>query len=326
MRGNPQPTDVVDWETFCSARLRYVHELAEVVEQGLLRQDTHHPVFCGCIDWHSSVHGCYALMAASRLTGQARWQQQVHALLDSDKLHEEIACLQRGELDHELPYGFAWLLKFSREYERKHDSEPLRSLSSMIADRLTNWLCNLSSDEIHSRLLDRKYDNISWPVFNLWEWSQGKQDGDLSGKLAWFVQKYLVPQDEGKRFTIDRHDDEFFSSSLQRVRTILRVLPTSRFPSWLEGCLDEEQSLRPLTHARFPHSGGLNFSRSWGFWEIYRATRRRDARDQYVRHIVTHMALPSCWRDDYKQYSHWVPQFGIYAIALSMDEADVCAQ
>ncbi len=319
---NHLSSNVFDWETFCAVRLRYVNELAEVVEQGLLRQDTHHPVFCGCIDWHSSVHGCYALMAASRLTGQERWEQRVHALLKMENLQEEIACLKRGELAHELPYGFAWLLKFVQEFERKHQSEPLRSLSLMVADRLTDWLFNLSSDEIHTRLQDRKYDNLSWPILNLWEWSFQKRDEALSAQLAEFVRKYLVPNHAGPRMAVDRYEDEFFSSSLQRLRTILRILPRVRFPSWLEEWIEEEQSLRPLTQPPFPHSGGLNFSRSWGLWEMYRATKRMDVRDQYVRHIVTHMDTPQFWRDDYKKFGHWVPQFGIYAIALSMEEAE----
>jgi hypothetical protein len=38
----------------------------------------------------------------------------------------------------------------------------------------------------------------------------------------------------------------------------------------------------------------------------------------YVRHIVTQMNLPECWRDDYRKHAHWVPQFGVYAISLSI--------
>jgi len=31
------------------------------------------------------------------------------------------------------------------------------------------------------------------------------------------------------------------------------------------------------------------------------------------------MNLPEHWRDDYSKHAHWVPQFGIYAIALSIE-------
>ncbi|MEE8125090.1 MAG: hypothetical protein V3T42_04685, partial [Nitrospirales bacterium] len=65
---------------------------------------------------------------------------------------------------------------------------------------------------------------------------------------------------------------------------------------------------------------GLNFSRAWGLWTLFQSTGHQAYRDMYVNHILTHMALPQYWRDDYQKHSHWVPQFGIYAIALSLDQ------
>jgi hypothetical protein len=31
------------------------------------------------------------------------------------------------------------------------------------------------------------------------------------------------------------------------------------------------------------------------------------------------MNLPQFWRDDYRNHAHWVPQFGVYAISLSIE-------
>jgi hypothetical protein len=68
-----------------------------------------------------------------------------------------------------------------------------------------------------------------------------------------------------------------------------------------------------------PHSAGLNFSRAWGFWTLFACSGNEIYRKLYADHIVTHMRQPQYWRDGYRNYAHWVPQFGIYAIALSMD-------
>jgi hypothetical protein len=54
-----------DWKKFCDRRGLDLMALAERVEESFLRRDTRHPVFCGCIDWHSSVHGAYALLTAA---------------------------------------------------------------------------------------------------------------------------------------------------------------------------------------------------------------------------------------------------------------------
>jgi hypothetical protein len=39
----------------------------------------------------------------------------------------------------------------------------------------------------------------------------------------------------------------------------------------------------------------------------------------YREHIEAWMDRPEYWAEDYMAYSHWVPQFGVYGIALSYD-------
>jgi hypothetical protein len=39
----------------------------------------------------------------------------------------------------------------------------------------------------------------------------------------------------------------------------------------------------------------------------------------YVEHVVTHLDQPEYWAVDYRAHSHWIPQFGIRAIALTLD-------
>ena len=69
------------WTQFCDARNDFLTRLAETVEQGFIRRDTDHSAFCGCIDWHSSVHGAYALLTAARLTGRSHWSEVVDSAL-----------------------------------------------------------------------------------------------------------------------------------------------------------------------------------------------------------------------------------------------------
>ncbi len=47
--------------------------LAQVPARHILRHDTAHPAFHGCIDWHSACHAAWALLAHRRLTGDARY-------------------------------------------------------------------------------------------------------------------------------------------------------------------------------------------------------------------------------------------------------------
>ena len=109
---------MMSWDIFCQSRVEYLRALAVVVEQGVTRKDTTYPTFCGCIDWHSSVHGVWALLTASRLTGDTRWAEVADSVLHAEGLAAEMTSLEKGKLDHELPYGYAWFLKLAQEREQ----------------------------------------------------------------------------------------------------------------------------------------------------------------------------------------------------------------
>ncbi len=307
------------WDSFCESRGDYLTALAITVGKGVTRRDTDHPAFCGCIDWHSCVHGLYALLTVSRLTDDPQWAEIAEARLEPETLGQELLSLQREEINQELPYGFAWFLKLAQERERWSGKQDLLPLATEIARRLEAWMFSLSAEEIAYHAQHKAYGNLSWALFNLWEWVQFRNDAERPEKLGQFARERILPLDQTVPVSLDNRTDEFFPASLQRTRALLAVLPKKESKEWLEAFFYEGVILQPVEHPSSPHSAGLNFSRSWGLWDLYLHTGQITYRDQYVNHIVTHMESPQYWRDDYKKYSHWVAQFGIYAIALSYD-------
>ncbi len=306
------------WTQFCDSRIEWLTLLAETAEQGFIRRDTEHPTFCGCIDWHSSVHGAYALLAAARLTGKQRWLERVDAAFTTECLNAELASLRSGKLDHEMPYGFSWFLQLAIEREQGCGKKDLRPLATEIAARLEHWMFSLPAGEVINHCQKREYGNFSWALLNLWYWSQWTANQALIEKLLTFTRMWIVLLDEALPASYDSVTDEFFAASLQRTRVILSILPSGEAQTWLTLFYQEDCRLEPLHEMSTPHSAGLNFSRAWGYWTLFQSTQDQTFRNLYVNHIITHMNLPECWRTDYRQHAHWVPQFGIYAIALSM--------
>jgi hypothetical protein len=266
------------------------------------------------------VHGAYGLLTAARLTGECRWGEIVDAALMTKCLDAELESFQKGDLDHELPYGFAWFLTLAKEREQGWGRDDLLPLAVEIASRLEQWVLSLSDEAVIHYVQRREYGNLSWVLLKLWEWSQWKGNVELSEELLKFVRTQIVPLDLSLSPSHDDAADEFFSASLQRTRTILSILPPDESQSWLTSFYRNECFLEPMSIALTPHSAGLNFSRAWGLWTLFTCTKNEIYRKLYVDHIVTHMNLPQFWRDDYRKYAHWVPQFGIYAIALSMED------
>ena len=58
-------------------RTEIAKALASAVSQAVCRKDTDHTAFHGCIDWHSAVHGTWALTAYTRMTGD-RQHERLH--------------------------------------------------------------------------------------------------------------------------------------------------------------------------------------------------------------------------------------------------------
>lgn len=313
---DPSPAS---WETFRASRLDYLSALAVPIADGLTRRDTTHPVFCGCIDWHSCVHGHHALCTLSRLTGESGWSDLADSLLIPEKLEQELACIRNGGLNEELPYGYAWFLKLAQDRQRFFQKDDLQAIAGELAQRLAQWLFSLSYDDIVPYARNRAYGNVSWAVLNLWEWARWNREPEMIDALSVFAREQLLPLDQALPPSRDLLTDEFFPAALQRTRAILAILPRDESNAWLSAYLAEDLQLEPVRHPAFPHSAGLNFSRCWGLWELFQYTRNPVYRDQYARHFVTHMNHPEYWRDDYKKYGHWVAQFGVYALALSID-------
>ena len=313
------PRSPLSWESFCESRLDYLSALAVPIAGGVTRRDTTHPAFHGCVDWHSCIHGLYALFTVSRLTGDSRWSDLAESLLIPEKLEQELVCIRKGELNRELPYGYAWFLKLAQDRQRFFQQDDLRAIAGELAGRLEAWIFSLSESEILAHARHRAYGNVSWAVLNVWEWAQWNNERGLAEALSVFTREQLLPLDQAIPPSFDHLTDEFFPAALQRTRAILAILPRNESATWLRAYLAEDVQLEPVHRPAFPHSAGLNFSRCWGLWALFQYTGNPGYRDQYVRHVVTHMNQPEYWRDDYKDYSHWVAQFGVYALAMSLD-------
>src|SRR5438270_13813304 len=78
------------------------------------------PAFCGCYDWHSSVHGHWLLVRLLRTFPDAPFASAAHDALKqsltAENLKQEAAYVRgEGRSTFERPYGLAWLLQLCAE-------------------------------------------------------------------------------------------------------------------------------------------------------------------------------------------------------------------
>jgi hypothetical protein len=113
------------------------------------------PVFYGCFDWHSSVHGHWLLVRLLRLypnlSVAAAIENALEESFQADKVAVEVEYVSRDDrASFERPYGVAWLLQLTAELREWEDPraarwlQTLQPLETVLVSRMETWLRKLA--------------------------------------------------------------------------------------------------------------------------------------------------------------------------------------
>ncbi len=187
-------------------RTTWLLATAQVIETAVRRRDTGHAVFHGCYDWHSAVHGHWALLRIARVTGEARLAELVDARLTPQALATELALL-REQPAFELPYGRAWLLRLAIEHAEVTDhTHMLRA----IADEAAGSLVALYAARPPAPA-SREYANAAWALAQLAAYARSIRDKLLATTVQRHVEAHFLDAGDIPGFDDDRDNPDFFS-------------------------------------------------------------------------------------------------------------------
>ena len=290
--------------------------LAEVPARHVQRHDTAHPAFHGCIDWHSACHATWALLAHRAITGVAKYESIVDAILMPAELALEAADLA-ARPQFEMPYGRAWLLRLAREDRLVTGSTRLHFIASEVAASLVA--------EFELRTADpfaREYANPCWALINLFDYAEVEGRTDLTAFVQRVTARMLPSFD---RLPTQTEEDSW--ADFMAVTPLFCELAVRTGAIAIDVLLDKAgsrlRSLRPIANPQKAHHTALNFSRGWALL----ALAQHGAGDAFLANALDHIEMnlhrPSWWRGDYRAVAHWVPQFGIFALQRAMQTFSV---
>jgi hypothetical protein len=277
------------------------------------RNDTAHPVFHGCIDWHSAVHGNYALRVISRLTRDTKFVDIAQSVISSGGLRSELVAVNTGQLSQELPYGFAWLLILDREAALGE----MAPLAMAVSSQLRRWI----TDHVEgSELSANEYQNLSFAVFAIHRWYQRFAPKEAAA-LRHTVVSVLAKRWREPCSQASRQTNGFFdpcANLLLALSDAHAADPDVVDDADLASVLDAVTATLPLAPQDLPsvHAAGLNFSRSWAIYVAAIALGRKQLLEVADQYFLATLNAPELWRENYSSYSHWVAQFGIHALDL----------
>jgi len=298
---------------FLAKRTERAAALAVPIAACVKRHDTKHPVFRGCIDWHSSVHGVWALSAFALVTGDKRYRALVRSQLERVGLEGERNYLARHP-KFEMPYGRAWFLRLAIDYRRAFGDDRLDALADDVARSLMAHYNRVSPDP---RTV--AYGNATWALINLYDYGVFRGDPEILGFVKEKVEAHYLDRAPCP-LAMEVETREFMAVCTNWAWLVGKVQPREAFKAWLRDFLPPRLAIKPIEEAASVHQAGLNFSRAWGLWHLYRLTGERRFLDAYLQHFESTFERPEIWNGDYDTLSHWVAQFGMLAVVVSYDE------
>jgi len=300
---------------FVEAKADIAKELASTVHRCVSRKDTDHHTFHGCIDWHSAVHGVWALTAYSRMTGDKQHEALIARTLSPGNIAAERDFI-RARGDFEMPYGRAWFLRLAREHQLAFDSDALKPMAEEVLASLLAYYRRRRPDPRRG-----SYESDSWALINMHDYASWSQNAPALEAVRGWVDAHFVNYDGACDYGLEA--GHFMAVCTNWAWLVSKVLDQAQFDSWASAFFARPGLPRPVTQPANWHHHGLNFSRAWGLWGLYSASGSAAAKqaylDAYVAHFRETYERPARWRGSYEGVGHWVPQFGILALQPLFD-------
>ena len=315
-----------------SLRHEYPNHIMHVLNgpQDVLSPRTLHPVFYGCYDWHSAVHGYWLLARCARLYPMLTQQDDIATLFDEHftavNMQQELVYFQApGRVSFERPYGWAWIMALAQELETWQHPRSKAWLASMeplvaeIRKRVFSYFSKLS----YAIRVGTHY-NSAFALKLILDFARHRGDSELDSAVVSAACRYFMG-DSNYPAHYEPGGDEFLSAALTEALLMADVLDADVFVDWFAQYLpklaDIDRLMTPAdvsdhSDPKIAHLNGLNLSRAWCMKKIARhlpesapvtATLIAAAR----RHIDA--GLPNVVSGDYAG-EHWLATFAMLAL------------
>lgn len=289
------------------------------------------PVFYGCFDWHSSVHGHWLLVRLLNVGPEdAAWREEAIGVLDksftTENIEGEIANFSRpARGSWERPYGLAWFLQLTAELRQWDDPKAdkwlaeLEPLEADIVQSLKDWLPKLAYP------IRLGTHNQSAFAFGLMlDWARVAGDTEME-QLIISRSKAFHLNDVNCPLAYEPSGEDFLSPCLMEADLMRRMMNSDEYSDWLTAFLPTIPTdgsadwlapgiVKDASDGKLVHLDGVNSSRAWNLYNIARALPEGDERKASLVaaakvHADTGVAAVS---DEHYSGSHWLASFATY--------------
>lgn len=291
-----------------------------------------HPIFYGCFDWHSSVHGHWLMAKVANKYPESEMAKEIAQIFDEQfqipKVQMELLYFQpKFNQSYERTYGWAWLLKLHAELDQhtlneSHDwTDNLRSLTDQIVLNYKKFLPKMVYP-----IRVGEHTNTAFGLSLAYDYAEQVKDEDFKTLIVSRARDFYM-DDEGCPIAWEPSGFDFISPCLQEAELMSKVLSEKEFKKWMADfmpeLLESDYELEPgkvldRTDGKLVHLDGLNFSRAWCLYGIAKKLPKYSS--QLIELGDAHIAASEkeVIGSDYMG-SHWLATFLVYALDKRSD-------
>jgi len=300
------------------------------------------PVFYGCYDWHSSVHGHWLLVRLVRTFPDAPFtapaREALRRSVTTENIAQEAAYIRAtGRTSFERPYGLAWLLQLAAELREWDDPQAremaanLRPVEQAAVARLTEWLPKLSNP-----VRIGEHNQSAFALGLALDYARSAGDTRFADLLTASARRFYQ-NDKNCPLNYEPSGEDFLSPCLGEADLMRRVLHTDEYAAWLAAFLpqiptsDNQYTVRRILVAtawlptvvspdpsdpKLAHLDGLNLSRAWMLEGIASALPANDNRLPAIHTAAEahrNAGLAAVTGEHYEG-GHWLGSFAVYLV------------
>ncbi len=302
----------------------YVYESYEDLKT--IRENT--PAFFGCFDWHSAVHGHWAMVRILNKYPDIKEKGQIinalsnHLSNDNMQLEMLFLAMKRNNL-FERPYGWGWLLRLATELKKSQIPE-LRTLYKNV-DPFAKFICDKFIDylrKLSRPIREGTHQNTAFSMIHLYDYLVATEQIDKKNELIKIATMFYFG-DRDCPINYEPSGEDFISPCLVEAELMRRILFKDQFQNWFKEFIKieklEDETLHPVgiidpTDPRIGHLIGLYYQRASAITGILSAINEDDER----RFVLEKMIERNCGVAEYylnkSGYGgeHWLATFAIF--------------
>jgi hypothetical protein len=290
------------------------------------------PVFHGCFDWHSAVHGHWAMVRVLKAFPDLPEGPAIREVLARHLRPELVATeaaffAQERSATFERPYGLAWLLRLADEIRTWDDplapelAAALAPLERMAVERLSWYLPRLTVP-----VRAGTHNSTAFAMIHALDHARATGNRAFESLLVERARAFFLA-DRDCPTAYEPSGEDFVSPCLTEADLMRRVLPRAEFRTWLDSFLPpmDSDEFRPLRtpvevldrhDPRIGHLIGLSLQRAWSYRGIASALDADDPRTaafQAFANLHQHDGLHWMFDSGYGG-EHWLASFAIFLV------------